>query len=126
MGENAAIVRAMLEDYLRGDVDASLAHFHEEVEWRDQFGTYQGRQGVAESVTRWAGTWESLEMEITEMIEAGDHVVVMMRQTGRGRGSGVPVEGITAWLYTVRDGKIASARVYPVAADALRDAGLSD
>jgi len=42
--------------------------------------------------------------------------------SGRGRGSGVPVEETIAHLWTVRDGKAVALQVYTDPDDALRDA----
>ena len=50
------------------------------------------------------------------------HVVVVLKMTGRGRGSGVPVEETIAHLWTVRDGKAIAMQVYSDPEHALRDA----
>jgi ketosteroid isomerase-like protein len=125
--ENVEIVRRMLDAYFRGDFEAGLSAFAEDVEWRDQFGIYHGHEGVAESTARWAGTWDDLEMEVEELLDAGgDDVVLTIRQTGRGRGSGVPIEGTTSWVYTLRDSKIVLARLFGDPAEARKAAGLED
>jgi ketosteroid isomerase-like protein len=123
--DNAAIVRRMLEAYLRGDFETALSAFAEDVEWRDQFGTYHGHEGVAQSTARWTGTWEDLKMEIDELLEiSDDDVGVILKQTARGRGSGVPVEGETGWIYTVRRGKIVRVRLVADPREAVKAAGL--
>ena len=58
-----------------------------------------------------------------DLIGVGDHhVVVVLRMSGRGRGSGVPVEETIAHLWTLRDGKAVELQVYSDPEDALRDA----
>ena len=52
-------------------------------------------------------------------------VLAVVTETGRGKGSGVPVERHFAALYTVIDGKIARATVFRSEQDALEAAGLS-
>ena len=121
--DKQAIVRRMLDDYLRGDFEQALSAFAEDVEWRDQFGIYHGQEGVAHSVSRWAGTWDEFQMEIAEVLDAGgEDVLVILRQSGRGRTSGVPVEGDTAWMYSLRGGEIVSVRLLADPEEALKAA----
>ena len=44
--------------------------------------------------------------------EEGDRVAVAVRNSGRGRASGIPIEGRYYVACTVRDGLIASGREY--------------
>jgi ketosteroid isomerase-like protein len=121
--DKEAIVRRMLDDYLRGDFEQALSAFAEDVEWRDQFGIYHGREGVAQSVSKWAGTWDEFRMEVAEVLDAGGQdVLVILRQSGRGRGSGVPVEGDMPWMYCVRGGEIVSVRLLADPEQALKAA----
>jgi ketosteroid isomerase-like protein len=125
--DNAAVVRRMLDAYFRGDFETALSSFAEDVEWRDQFGTYRGHEGVAQSTARWSAAWDDLEMEIDELLETNhEHVVVILKQTARGRGSGVPVEGETGWIYTVRGGEIVNVRLVGDAREVRKAAGLDD
>jgi ketosteroid isomerase-like protein len=55
----------------------------------------------------------------------GDKVVLLYRQFGRGRGSGVDVEECAGWVYTLRAGKIVRVEMHPDQATALRAAGVS-
>jgi ketosteroid isomerase-like protein len=55
--------------------------------------------------------WRELTMEIEQIAEQGDSVVALVRLSGVGRGSGVPVEMPAAWVATVRDGLVESARL---------------
>src|SRR5262245_37985734 len=50
---------------------------------------------------------EAYRIEVEELIVAGDSVVVFHRASGRGRASGVEVEGLPTWgIYTMRGGKV--------------------
>jgi ketosteroid isomerase-like protein len=113
----------MLDAYLRGDFERALSVFAEDVEWRDQFGIYHGHDGVAQSVSKWAGTWDEFRMEVAEVLDAGGQdVLVILRQSGRGRGSGVPVEGDMAWMYSLRGGEIVNVRLLADPEQALKAA----
>jgi ketosteroid isomerase-like protein len=59
-----------------------------------------------------------------DFIEAGDQVVTLVRQVGRGRLSGAEVEQRFAQLWTVRGGKIVRMEMYTDKETALEAAGL--
>jgi len=85
--------------------------------------TYRGREGARKALAVSDESFESFAMVPVEMIPVGDrHVVVVLKMSGRGRGSGVPVEETIAHLWTVRDGKAVALQVYTDPDDALRDA----
>lgn len=51
-------------------------------------------------------------------------VVLLYRQVGRGRWSGVEVEERAGWVYTLREGKVIRLEMLPDQATALRAASL--
>jgi ketosteroid isomerase-like protein len=61
-----------------------------------------------------------------EFIDAGDQVVLISRQLGRGKMSGIDVEQQLAQVWTLRDKKIVRMTAYPSKADALEAVGLSE
>jgi ketosteroid isomerase-like protein len=84
---------------------------------------YHGLAGVQAALESSDESFEEFDLEPTEMIGVGSsHVVVVLKMSGRGRGSGVPVEETIAHLWTVRDGKAVEMQVYSEPTDALRDA----
>lgn len=55
--------------------------------------------------------WPDLRLALLECIEApNDRVVALVRQTGRGRDSGVPIEAHMFQVVTIQDGLIQRAR----------------
>jgi ketosteroid isomerase-like protein len=109
--ENVEIIRKMFEAYASGDFEASLADFDPEVEFdvsiRPEGGLYRGPEGVAEAMRSWTGTWDDFRIEIEEIIDAGgDRVLAVDRQSGRGKGSGAPLDQQTFSVFTIRAGKI--------------------
>jgi ketosteroid isomerase-like protein len=125
--ENVELVREMHEAFLRGDFENAMSTFAEDVVWEDQHGTYHGHEGVARSTARWTGAWEDLHQEIDDILGTdGDDVVVLLRQSGRGKSSGVPVESVFGWIYTVTGGTISRVRLFPNAEEALKAAGLAE
>jgi ketosteroid isomerase-like protein len=84
---------------------------------------FHGPEGVAEAVRRWTGAWAEFEFDVQELIDAGDRVVMVLRQVGRGKGSGAPVEMTMGWLYELRDGKIVRVSMFADREEALAAAG---
>jgi len=125
--ENVEIVRRMYEAYFRGDFETALSAFAEDVVWEDMNGTYQGRDGVVEATTRWTGAWDDLRQELEDIRDAeGGDVVVALRQSGRGKGSGVWVQTVTGWIYMISGGEISRVRLFTDPATAMQAAGLSE
>jgi ketosteroid isomerase-like protein len=67
-----------------------------------------------------------MEMTSEEIIDAGDHLIHAILFRGRGRGSGVEVEGRFFQVYTFRDGKTVRWEEFSDRAEALEAAGLSE
>jgi ketosteroid isomerase-like protein len=84
----------------------------------------QRRDEVAAMWERWASSWEEIEMNPEEFIEAGDHVVVAVHYSGRGRGSGIEFDALTYDVYTLRDGLCVRKLEFNERSDALEAAGL--
>jgi ketosteroid isomerase-like protein len=57
-------------------------------------------------------------------IDAGDHVVVTVHESGRGQGSGIEIDGRYFNVLTVRNGKIVRKVKFTQHSDALEAAGL--
>ena len=67
--------------------------------------TYRGRDGVVEATRVWAGSWDDWKWEIEELIDAGDAVLMVVRESGR-EGSRVEVVQQTFWVYRLRGGQM--------------------
>jgi ketosteroid isomerase-like protein len=128
--ENVELVRGCLNAYFAGDNEAALAAFDPDVEFdmsvRIDGGVFRGRNGVAKSMRTWTGTFESWRMEIEEVIDAGDRVLLVDREFGRGKGSGVETEVVFFSVVTVRSGKIVHWKAFVDREEALEAAGLSE
>ena len=125
---NVAAVRSMWEAFLRNDAETALAAFDPDVEWD---GTNlpdgeisRGLDAVVDHMTRWAETWESWEVELEDLIDAGeDRVILFFRERGRSK-AGLDVNERHSELYVIRDGKIVYRKGFSDAEEALVEAGL--
>ena len=131
--ENVEVIRDQFEAVNERDFARAMTHYAEEVELvvhSDAFlnrGTFAGREAVGEWFGDWFRTFEpGYRFHFEELRDLGDVVLLIATHHGRGRTSGVEVRGETGYLYTVRDGKIVRAELYPDGAAALEAAGLRD
>ena len=127
--QNVEIVRGMHDAFNRGDFEASLACLDEDVEWHDPpdvpgAGVHRGPEEVRRWFARWLGAWENYTAGVEELIDAGDHVVVVYHERGRGRESGVEVDHRSANVFDLRYGKIVRRRPFPDRSQALDAVGL--
>jgi uncharacterized protein len=129
--ENVEIVRQMLDAFHQGDFETSLAFLDRDVEWHDPpdvpgGGVHRGPEEVRRWMAGWLGAWESYTAEAEEVIDAGDQVVVVHYERGRGKGSGVEVEHRVTNVFDLRDGRVVRKRPFANRSDALEAAGLRE
>ncbi len=85
-----------------------------------------GRSGVLEAFAIWPEQWDEYRIEAPRVLaDPGDYVIVAARTAGRGKQSGVEVEMDFAFVFTVREGKIAEWQIFVSEDQALEAAGLS-
>jgi len=103
--ENVELVRRMYEAFHAGDAEGALAYFDPEVEVdasvRVDEGIGHGRDAVNAMVPRWLAAWDEWREEIEELRDLGNQVVVVSKQRGRAKGSGIEVETRYAVLYEI-------------------------
>jgi ketosteroid isomerase-like protein len=115
------------------DFPRAMAHYAEDVELYVDPGAFltggkvEGREAVGQWFADWFATFEpDYHFEIEEASEVGDSILLVASHRGRGRASGVDVEGRTAYVYVVRDRKVVSAALYGSREDALSSIGLAE
>src|SRR6266516_4134682 len=124
--EQVEIVRTHLEAVGSQDFPRALSFFdpHVIVDLSRVAGVEEaaalGPEGVADYMRRYAGTFEDYRYEPERLTDLGSGAVLAaVTETGRGKGSGVPVSCSFAALYTVIDGKIARCTTFRTEQDAL-------
>lgn len=128
--ENVEVVRRAFEAMARGDRAAILADFAADatIDFTDSrapyAGTYQGHDGLNDLLDQIMEAWESFTWEAEDFIAIDDHVVVPLRTSMRGRGSGIDVESQGGAVYTVRNGRIVRYKQCQSKEEALAAAGM--
>ena len=78
---------------------------------------------MVDQVAKWSAMWETWEVELEEVIDAGDdRVIAFTCERGRTK-AGLAVDERHSELYVVRDGKIAYRNGFSDADEALRVVG---
>ena len=85
---------------------------------------YQGLEGLLEGWRDWLTPWGTYQLEVEDMLDAGDRVVTLVRVRAKTSRHGVEVEHRPAAVWTLRDGKLTAVHFFLERADALAFAGL--
>ena len=113
--ENVEVVKAFISAWPQG-LDALAEYWTDDIDHRaiegalDDHGPMHGKDAVRAHWQDWLDTFDDLNLEPLEFIDAGgDQVVAVLRFGGRAKQSGVETDVTFATLYTLRDAKIARA-----------------
>jgi ketosteroid isomerase-like protein len=107
---NADLVRTWIEDWNRGDLERLVTDADPAVEWvvareHPASTTHRGPEQIGAYLQDWLRTMPGMQIDIEDLEESGDQVLVVMRMSGTGAGSGATTEVRVANLVTFRDGK---------------------
>jgi ketosteroid isomerase-like protein len=83
----------------------------------------KGYEGTIEWLTDTRETWRDYKQEVEEIIDLGDHVVVVLGISAQGVGSGVPVAQEFAVVWTFDGDAVVRARSFTSRAEALEAVG---
>jgi ketosteroid isomerase-like protein len=131
--ENVEVVRANVEAWNAGDMDAAVETLHPEVVWHTldvlpDMGPYRGHEGMRSFWQMWNDTFRGFQLHLEACVPLGeDQVIATMRVSGVGAGSGASVESpVFSYVLEIRDGQIVRARMFPTEEEALEAAGLAE
>src|SRR5919197_5745231 len=119
--ENVEVVWGVIDgrrfDVTEPDVpEAFVERLDPEVEFEEdpsfpEAGVYRGRSEVLRYFKNFTAEFEQFVFEVEDVKVAGeDGVLLCLHQTGRGKGSGAEFDFQSAWLFTVRDGRVVRIR----------------
>ena len=129
--ENVKVVKEFTRLFEEGDREAWRDYFAPDVVWDTSAtsmpgaGVSHGHGGMEQFFRDWLGTWTDYEIAAREFIDAGDSVVIVFRQGGTGRESGVQIERDFFGVYDLSGSKVVRYRQYESREEALEAAGLS-
>ena len=128
--ENVEIVQRAFSALARRDLESFFSVLDDTVEWVNppyaiETGTRRGTTGFRDALDRMQASFGGIRLEVEEVVEAGDTgVIVTGRWTGKGAGSGVPLETPFASALTLRNGKVVRYEWFRERDEALETLGL--
>ena len=126
--DNVELVRRGFSAFEQGDVSLLLELMADDlVTYRadPDDATYHGKEGFLEATADWTEGFSDWSVIPEEFIDAGDFVVVHVRQVVRGEASGISVEGAFWFVFEVRDARVTRLSFFVREAEALEAAGLT-
>lgn len=129
--ENIEVVRRAFQAHQRRDDEAVLSLYDPAIEIEDDPTQpcptrYCGFRGVRDFFRDRTAVFPSQDVEVEELIDAGQDVVAVLHVRARGRESGVPLDFRQAHVWTVQDGKLIRLRIFRGKAQALEAIGLRE
>lgn len=120
------VVSAHFATFTHGGLDDAAKYWHPEIEWRaiegaaDDVGLMRGTAAMRRYYEEWMETMADLHAEVDEIVYEDDRrVAVLVRNSGRGRVSGVSASGKYYVACLVEDGHIVAGREYATAEEAV-------
>jgi ketosteroid isomerase-like protein len=133
--ENVEVVRRVMDAERCRDTATVFALYDEDIEWDvSRVGgpvaghpeMLRGHNGVRSWLRTWYEGFGGVSYEVEELIDAGEHVVLVVNQHGRGRASGADVSLRLYGVWTVRDRKVVRVAWFLNRIDALKAVGLEE
>jgi ketosteroid isomerase-like protein len=130
--ENVEILRRAFAAFASGGLNAVLPFCSPEIviytlpDWIEE-PVYRGHDGFCELVERWTEDFDDFELQVDELRDAGDGVVVWLGyNTGRIKGTKVPINQPVGGVQRFRDGLMVEIHYFPTWPEALEAAGLRE
>jgi len=127
--DNVELARRLYDAFIRRDFAAATEFLDPQIELltppgTPEEGSYRGYQQARRHLTELLEPFEDVRVEPEEFIETKDQVIVIVHVSGRGRGSGLPIDTTFAHLLTVRGGRVVRLRAFFDREEALEAAGV--
>jgi ketosteroid isomerase-like protein len=138
--ENLEIVRRAYETFNRWGANPEAQPFrdpeaevllHPEIAFHTyanapEAGIYRGREAVLDYNQRLFEQFESIHIELAELLPAGDCVVVISRQHAVPKGGQEAIVVHIVEVWAIRDGRLAERRTFSTRDEALDAVGLRE
>ncbi|MQA75278.1 MAG: hypothetical protein GEU88_13205 [Solirubrobacterales bacterium] len=127
--ENLQAVRSIYERWSEGDFAAGREVFDQHVLFVmgpefPEAGTYLGLEGIARYTRGFLEPWTRITIEAEELVDAGDSVIVAVRQRGVGDASGALTEFGYFHVWSFRGHKVIRLETFRERAGALEAVGI--
>ena len=132
--ENVEIVRGIYDAVARRDDTTPFEVYAEDIVWDvsnarravlNPRPVYHGHEGVREFWRDALSVFGDVNLDVEDLVDAGDRVLAVVREREVGRSSGVPVEASHLAVWTLADGKVTRLQIFDDRQRALEAAGLA-
>jgi len=116
--ESVAIVRSSMEAWNERDLESLSRYVDPALEWIEieeapDMGDRRGRAAVERITRDLEAAFEDYRLEPQKIEQLQDgRVAAVVRESGRGRGSGAEVASLYGYIITLREGKLARIEAY--------------
>ena len=129
--ENVEIVRRIHGLWASDGLGAAAELLDPGIEWVNpddavEPGIRRGLASVVDAADSVNLSFDHVELEIEDFVDAGDHVVVIVTMHARGRGSGATVNRRQGYVWTIANGQAVRFSWFNDPTVALEAVGLSE
>src|SRR5436190_18839774 len=119
--ENVEIVRGIYEAVARRDGVTPFEVYSEDIVWDISNSAraalnpkpiYHGHEGVREAWRDGVSAFREVDLEVEDLVDAGDRVLASIQERDVGRASGARVEANHFAVWTLADGKVTRLQVF--------------
>jgi ketosteroid isomerase-like protein len=110
MADAVQQIRDSYEALNRRDIDGTMAVLTEDAKWVEhsdlpEAGSYEGRETIRNFLEGFLDSWDEFEQHIEEVHAEDECVLLFIRLTASGKGSGINVESRYAHLWLMQQGR---------------------
>lgn len=112
MSDNLDALKRGYEAFNKGDIDAVLGIFADDIRWEGpntdgvpMSGVHEGKQAVAQALGRIGEDFESFDVSPDEFVEQDDTIVVLSHVTAKAKETGEDLKLPGAEIWRMSDGK---------------------
>lgn len=112
---NVELLKQGYQNFAEGNIEAVLALFHPEIEWRESSGypfisgegPFIGPEAIAQNAfAPIPEYYESFQIDIQGLFGSGDKVVMAGHYTGVWKATGKEFKANAIHIWTMKDGKV--------------------
>ena len=114
---DADALRSAYDALNRGELSQVFALIAPDIDWHDQAttpdGPARGRESFEQYLHSWLESFDEFRINPEEVFEHEEHLIAIVRQTGRGRISGAEIAVRIAHVWTIEHDRAVRWRSYP-------------
>lgn len=133
MGENAETLKSAYEAFGRGDMDAVMEAWHDDIRWdgtNDERlpagGRHEGKEAVAGALGKIQEAWESFVVQPDEFHDSDETVIVLGHAEGKAKETGESAKWPFVHVWRMRDGKASEVLILADTFELAKTLGLVD